>query len=175
MFISLQRLIWLPLVIVILNVGFSEAKKKKIVITQYQGQVVKCHDGDTCHLQTDKNKIKIRFHGIDAPELKQQYGKQARDHLLSLIIDKQVLAKCSGHSFDRQTCEVFLNGENINKRMVQDGWAWESQRYSSGAYKAEAEAAKLKKIGIWKDSTESPYCFRHKKNKKCTQNKLYME
>ncbi len=43
------------------------------------GRVIKVTDGDTFTLLTsDKEQIKIRLHGIDAPEWSQPYSKVSR-------------------------------------------------------------------------------------------------
>ncbi|MFM7790254.1 MAG: thermonuclease family protein, partial [Microcystis panniformis] len=50
-------------------------------------KIVRCHDGDTC--TTDKGE-KVRLACIDAPELKQPFGKASRDHLRAIIKDRPV-------------------------------------------------------------------------------------
>ena len=50
-------------------------------------KIIRCHDGDTC--TTDKGE-KIRLACIDAPELKQPFGKASRDHLREIIKDRPV-------------------------------------------------------------------------------------
>lgn len=44
-------------------------------------KIIRCHDGDTC--TTDKGE-KIRLACIDAPELKQPFGKASRDVINAL-------------------------------------------------------------------------------------------
>lgn len=55
----------------------------------YQAEVVSVHDGDTIALKIDMGKRifaidSIRLLGINAPELSQAGGKEARDYLRSL-------------------------------------------------------------------------------------------
>ena len=45
-------------------------------------KIIKIYDGDTITaLTSKKEKIKIRLYGIDAPELKQPFGKASKRHL----------------------------------------------------------------------------------------------
>jgi endonuclease YncB( thermonuclease family) len=43
------------------------------------------HDGDTIRLTNGSEELKVRFCGIDAPELKQPMGIASRDYLRSLV------------------------------------------------------------------------------------------
>ena len=52
------------------------------------GKVVSIHDGDTITALQGKQQIKIRLFGIDAPELKQLYGKKSKRFLSNLITRK---------------------------------------------------------------------------------------
>lgn len=159
----------------------KKTKKSKAVQTIY-GVVQSCHDGDTCHVLIEKipvsssEKVKVRLSGIDAPEIKQADGTKAKNFLELLVKDRKVELKCDGQSFDRRVCKMLVDGLDVNAEMVKNGWAWESVKYSKGEYKKFQSAAKFSKLGLWKGKDiVSPYCFRHKKNKKCKNNLLYME
>lgn len=52
------------------------------------GKVVSIHDGDTITVLQDKQQVKVRLFGIDAPELKQPYGKKSKRFLSNLITRK---------------------------------------------------------------------------------------
>ena len=52
------------------------------------GKVIKVSDGDTITVLQDKRQIKVRLYGIDAPELKQPYGKKSKQFLSNLITGK---------------------------------------------------------------------------------------
>src|SRR2546423_15513852 len=57
-----------------------------LTFSQLKGKVVAISDGDTFTLLTaDKEQIKIRIYGIDAPEKAQDYGQQAKQYLSDLI------------------------------------------------------------------------------------------
>ncbi|WP_413559168.1 thermonuclease family protein [Bdellovibrio sp. HCB209] len=158
-----------------LSINSAEARKKKNQIQKISGVVEKCHDGDTCRVKVGNKIAKIRFAGIDCPELSQKHGKQARDFTESVIKNKYVNLECDGKSFDRLTCTVFLADKNVNLMIVENGWAYDSTKYSKGRYLASVDAAKSQKRGIWSDTDlTSPYCYRHKTNRKCALDRSYM-
>ena len=56
-----------------------------------EGKVINVHDGDTVTVLDQNNKkFHIRLQGIDAPELKQEYGDVSQQNLSRLVLDKQV-------------------------------------------------------------------------------------
>lgn len=67
--------------------------------TSQADTVLKCYDGDTCTILTDnKEKFNLRLWGIDAPELKQNYGKEAKEFLNNLVKDKTVTIELKNYS-----------------------------------------------------------------------------
>ncbi len=58
------------------------------------GKVVRVSDGDTIELQTeDGTQRRVRFRGIDAPELHQEFGMDSLKFLKSLVGGKKVMVK----------------------------------------------------------------------------------
>lgn len=161
---------------VLLCFSVAEARKKKPeIITEYTAVVDRCHDGDTCRVDVDGKSVSLRFSGIDAPELGQDSGRGAQRFTENLLVGKTVTLKCTGKSFKRTVCTVFLNGQDVNRQIVRAGWAFESPRYSHGIYRDDERAAKEKRLGLWeKSKIESPHCFRHKKDKRCRANVQFM-
>ena len=112
-------------------------------------------DGDTVRV-TDRTgaKVTIRLACIDAPESRQNYGRQSTEHLKSLLSRGQLSIKPQVKDrYGRTVAELFMGQENINLRMVEEGSAWAYRRYlkacNSSAYiKAEA-SAKQKGRGLW--------------------------
>lgn len=153
--------------------GFA---KKKVPAPQIiYGVVHHCHDGDTCTILMDQDKISVRFSGIDSPELAQEDGKLARNFTESLIKGKEVKLRCDGKSFNRVTCTVFHNEVDINAEITKAGFAFDVPKYSGGKYKDMMLMAQSQKLGIWKNNPTSPYCFRHKKHRACQANPLFVE
>ncbi len=126
------------------------------------------HDGDTIKVERQGQVLKIRFCGIDAPELKQTQGEQSRNYLRSLLSqsNNQVQIKpVDTDQYGRTVAEVFRqkNGQlvNVNAEMAEGGWAYYYARYANNcpqkAAIATAEAeAKQKKLGVWKNAKALP-------------------
>ncbi|WP_169976081.1 thermonuclease family protein [Campylobacter sp. RM16191] len=134
--------------------------------TILEGKVVKISDGDTIIvLDKSKTQHRVRLFGIDAPELKQDYGRKAKDHLTALVATKLVkVVYFSKDKYKRILGIVFLNGIDINAQMVKDGFAWAFVKYSN-RYIKEQDYAKENKIGLWSGKQIiAPWDFR-KNNK----------
>lgn len=134
--------------------------------TVLEGKVVKISDGDTIVvLDKSKTQHRVRLFGIDAPELKQDYGRKAKDYLTALVATKLVkVVYFSKDKYKRILGIVFLNGIDINAQMVKDGLAWAFVKYSN-RYIKEQEYAKENKIGLWSGKQIiAPWDFR-KNNK----------
>ncbi|TQR34664.1 nuclease [Campylobacter sp. MIT 99-7217] len=132
-----------------------------------KGKVVRVIDGDTIELLDFANeKYRIRFFGIDAPESKQDFGNKSKDYLASLIAGKEVqVIKKSKDKYGRIVGIVEFNGQDINKAMVANGYAW-AYSYYTDAYVQDQKNAKSSKLGLWKSKNPiEPYEWR-KHNRK---------
>lgn len=136
--------------------------------TSLNGVAQRVIDGDTIVL-VDKSgqKHTIRFFGIDAPETntKQPFGEEAKDFLASMIADKEVkIIVKDRDKYGRIVGIVKFEGKDINKIMVEKGYAW-AYSYYTEAYVAEHNKAKAEKIGLWADENSTnkaiePYKWR---------------
>ena len=127
-------------------------------------------DGDTIVL----NGEKIRFLGIDTPELKQTCmngdekvfcGKSAKMLLIKKIGNQ--IPECISEGKDvykRTLAECFINGESLSVFLVRSGYAFDFVRYSKKKYSEDQEYAKTNKLGLWSMKFEYPWDWR-KKNK----------
>ena len=126
-------------------------------------------DGDTINI----NSNKIRLHGIDAPENKQNCifkkkewpcGKQSTNELKKLINNQVINCYVNDIDiYDRYIAICLIDKLNLNRTMVKEGWAT-AYRYFSKDYIIEEGHARKNKLGIWKGEFEKPYLYR-KKNK----------
>ena len=135
------------------------------------GTVVAVHDGDTLTLKTQFEEKKIRLASIDAPELNQTYGAEARDKLKGLVLGKQVQVDFSKRDkYSRLVGKVVLNSDDINLKQVQLGAAWVYREYlkemplKERTLYLEAEAqSKAAAAGLWKDAdVVEPWIWRKK-------------
>lgn len=137
--------------------------------TWVSGQVIKVYDGDTVTLKVTDSIIKCRLYGIDAPELKQPFGKEAQKYLASLILNRRISVQLLSKDFyGRHVCKLYQNTLYLNRHLVATGYAWWYQAYA----KKEVSlgdvqlTAQENKFGLWADEEpEAPWTFR-KLNKK---------
>lgn len=108
-------------------------------------------DGDTIRIRHQS----IRLWGIDAPELDEPGGYEARQMLESIISYNKVTCRLTttrNHSRIVATC-VLPSGVNIAAALVQRGFALDCRRYSGGKY------AHLEPRGVRATITQKPYCY----------------
>jgi micrococcal nuclease len=95
------------------------------VFGQLTGKVVSVADGDTLTLLTsDQHQTRIRLHGIDCPERKQDFGAKAKQFLADLVFAKEVYVK--GMDIDRYGRTigiVIVEGVNVNEALLRAGIA----------------------------------------------------
>ena len=126
---------------------------------------LKIIDGDTIVL----NGEKIRFEGIDTPELKQTCLKDNEEvgcgMSAKILLAKKIgnaTVKCIGEGKDtykRTLAECFVNGESLSKFLVRSGYAFAYRKYSIKFIKDE-EFAKANKLGMWAMTFQYPWDFR---------------
>ena len=138
-----------------------------LIINQVKSQTIKIVDGDTIHL----NGEKIRFTGIDTPELKQTCHKEgAKDSCgvtaKQLLIDKigNNNVKCISEGKDqykRTLAECFVNNESLSSYLVRNGYAFAYRRYSK-KFVADEDYARINKLGMWSMEFDYPWNYRKK-------------
>ncbi|EIU4557030.1 thermonuclease family protein [Campylobacter jejuni] len=129
--------------------------------SSFEGKVVRIIDGDTTEVNHENKLARIRFFGIDAPELKQSFGKQSKEALSRILSGKQVeIIYKNKDTYGRIVAIVKLNDVDINRFLVSKGYAW-ADTYYSNAYTKEQENAKKNHLGLWKESNPiEPYKWR---------------
>jgi len=131
------------------------------------GKVVKVVDGDTIDVLQDRQTLRIRLNGIDAPESGQAYGKRAKQFVLELAAQKMVKVEVfEKDRYGRSVGDVILpDGQNLNREIVRAGYAWWFRKYSKDQSlgKLEEEARKARR-GLWQDKNPmSPWGWRKMK------------
>ena len=133
--------------------------------TDIKSQDVKITDGDTIKI----NGEKIRFSGIDTPELNQTCVKEgvknscgltAKQILIDKIIDNKV--KCIKEGKDRYKrilAECFVNNESLSRYLVRSGYAFAYRKYSK-KFIIDEDYARANKLGMWSMEFEYPWDFR---------------
>ncbi len=76
---------------------------------------------------------------------------KAKKFLISLVLKQEVsLIIENKDKYDRFVGTLFLKGQDINKEMVKNGYAWAYESYST-KYLAHQADAQMFKLGLFKD------------------------
>lgn len=125
------------------------------------GKVVGVHDGDTVTILTDaKESVKVRLFGIDAPEMGQAFGSNAKETLSGLTYGKRV--EFSGEQKDRYGRTVSKvttpEGKDAGLEMISAGMAWHYVAYAKKekGYAQAEKKARDAKLGLWKEKDPVP-------------------
>ena len=132
-----------------------------------KSQDIKITDGDTIRI----NGEKIRFSGIDTPELRQTCLKQgiqvpcgiaAKQILIDKIADNKIVCIREGKDqYKRTLAECFVNDESLSSYLVKSGYAFAYRRYSK-KFIADEDFARTNKIGMWSMEFDYPWDWRKK-------------
>ena len=136
-----------------------------LIFNQVRSQDLRVVDGDTIHLDGEK----IRFTGIDTPELKQTCinqgiidpcGVTAKEILIDKISDNEVECISEGKDqYKRTLAECFVNNESLSSYLVRSGYAFAYRKYSK-KFILDEDYAKANKIGMWSMKFDYPWDYR---------------
>jgi len=137
-----------------------------LTISVYADQLT-VTDGDTIRIGEER----IRFSGIDAPELKQtclyqeiefNCGEFSRDLIIEKIANKEVSCiRESKDQYGRTLAECFVGKESLSRYLVREGYAFAYRKYSDKFINDE-EYAQSKGNGMWSMEFLFPWDFRKK-------------
>lgn len=107
-------------------------------------------DGDT--IVVDRRMIRLA--GIDAPEMLQRFGPEAATALARFIGRSHAVCQPQGRGrYGRIVARCLVNGRDVGRFMVMNGWAFAYRRYSS-RYVADEKSARARGAGLWKNGIE---------------------
>jgi micrococcal nuclease len=91
-----------------------------------QGVVTQVIDGDTLRFNVSgQPAIELRLAQIDAPEICQEWGAEAKRALSEMVLNKPATLRPTG--LDRQGRSIgvlTVDGVNVGQQLVQEGHAW---------------------------------------------------
>ena len=134
---------------------FSSANSDQLIVT----------DGDTIRIGDER----IRFSGIDAPEIKQtciyqeiefKCGEFSKNLLIEKISNQQVnCIRESKDQYGRTLAECFVGKESLSSYLVREGYAFAYRKYSD-KFIPDEEYAQSKGNGMWSMDFMFPWDFR---------------
>ena len=126
---------------------------------------IKVVDGDTIVL----NGEKIRFSGIDTPELKQTCMDKDQEVLCGVLAKVLLIEKIGSKTptcisegkdmYKRTLAECFVDDESLSSFLVRSGYAFAYRKYSK-KFVGDEEFAKKNKLGLWSMKFQFPWDFR---------------
>ncbi|MGC2164531.1 MAG: thermonuclease family protein [Gallionella sp.] len=126
---------------------------------QFTARIIAVLDGDTVMLvRNDMPPIKIRLAEIDAPEMAQPGGVDAKRALSEMLLHKSVAV--DSHAVDqygRLVAHLNVDGKQVNELMVSSGMAWEYSHFHRNThYVALQIKAQAARRGIWRQTAPLP-------------------
>ena len=135
-----------------------------IVARSHAEQII-VTDGDTIRIGDER----IRFSGIDAPELKQtciyqsiefQCGEFSKNLLIKKIANEEVTCIREGKDqYGRTLAECFVGEDSLSSYLVREGYAFAYRQYSDQFIQDE-EYAQSRENGMWSMEFLFPWDYR---------------
>jgi len=129
--------------------------------------VIDVPDGDTLLVLRNKTRLTVKLPGIDAPELDQPYGLEAKRHAAKLVKGKVVTIDIMHPGNPVYGAVRFQKSRILAHEMVKAGMAWATTMDKSSMLAEAQETAKTARLGLWANSEEEepvpPWDWRAKK------------
>ena len=118
----------------------------------FTGKVVGISDGDTLTVLVDRQQVKVRLHGVDAPESGQLFGAASKRRASDLAFGSTVTVH--PRDVDRYGRTVAAVELADGRDLGRDGLAWHYVQYATKdadlrRLQAEAKAARR---GLWAEA-----------------------
>lgn len=100
----------------------AEPRAKRSV----QGVVTQVTDGDSLWMTPPGQRaVEVRVRDMDAPEICQAWGVEAKRALRELVLGKTVVLRIAGRdAYGRTLGDVQAGGTDVARKMVEEGHAW---------------------------------------------------
>lgn len=137
------------------------------VATRVQGVASYVTDGDTLWLRPydGGRPLKLRLVDIDAPEICQAGGPEARQALADRVAARPLVAEIDAQDdYGRGLARLWRDGVDINEELVRSGHAWSHRfRGRPGRYDAAEAQARAARRGVFAEADPvEPRVFRRR-------------
>jgi micrococcal nuclease len=135
------------------------------------GRVTEVVDGDTAWVRLDSGPIEVRFYGVDAPEARAPFGREAKQSLERRIAGRRVeVVPVEQDQYERMVAVVLADGESVNEAILADGLGWAYRNYlgqvpGDERYCELEAAARAARRGLWSQPPERwvpPWIYRRR-------------
>ncbi len=139
------------LAVALLCVGIQDAAADSIT---FKAMVVDVKDGDTLVVLRNKTRLIVKLPGVDAPELDQPFGPEARKFAAKLVKGKIVTIEMFQPGNPIYGGVRFGNDKILAYEMVKAGMAWAITTDKSSMLSESQAEAKTARLGLWVNSED---------------------
>jgi endonuclease YncB( thermonuclease family) len=132
-----------------------------LISRQIVAEVVGVLDGDTVDvLIPSGRRLRVRVHGVDAPERGEPFSQQALNFTRVFMFAKRVtVIGRDVDAYDRLVARVVVDGADASPALLSAGLACHFRRYSDDPILEAAEqAARTARRGFWAPGAQQPAC-----------------
>jgi micrococcal nuclease len=133
----------------------------------FEAMVIDVQDGDTLIVARNKTRLTVKLPGIDAPELDQPFGPEAKRYAAKLVKGQVVTIETAQAGNPIYGAVRFSKSKILAHEMVKAGLAWATTMDKTSVFSEAQEDAKKARIGLWVNSEDEepvpPWDWRAKK------------
>ncbi len=123
----------------------------------FEASVVGVPDGDSITVVHQRQRVKVRLAGIDAPERRQHYGNESRKALARLCGNRKArVSWTEKDDYQRLLGRVSCAGTDANAEQVRQGMAWVRYKRQDPRLSGLQEAARRERRGLWAERAPTP-------------------
>jgi endonuclease YncB( thermonuclease family) len=130
-----------------------------LALAEFVARVLIVHEGDRLTIYHQSRKDMVYLHGVDCPELKQPYGKQAKHATAAYVANREVIVRDMKRDRQgRMSADILLpDGRQIAHELVKEGLAWvQPEGAGDQALKDMEELARAAGTGLWSEPNPIP-------------------
>ena len=135
--------------------------------------VLTVSDGDSlkvrCQQAPGTRTLALRVAEIDAPELRQAYGRRSRQALATLCQRRNVRVEIKEQdAYGRSVARVHCRGVDVAQAQVRAGMAWVAPGFARGdrGLQALERQARQSRAGLWSQKRPTPpWVYRHRRSR----------
>jgi micrococcal nuclease len=146
----------------LLATGLTADQAANRVGLRFDAQVVRVGDGDSVELIPvgETKPLTVRLEGIDAPELAEPFGREARAFARTLLLKQRVNVHGRDNDrYGRLVARVSVGNRDASLELLRAGLACYFTQYATDPVLAEALArARASGIGFWAANAQKPQC-----------------
>ncbi|MSQ77952.1 MAG: nuclease [Nitrospiraceae bacterium] len=120
----------------------------------FEAMVIDVQDGDTIIVLRNNTRLTVKLPGIDAPELDQPYGPEAKRFAAKLVKGRVVTIETTQPGNPIYDGVRFSKNRMLAHEMVKAGMAWTTSMDKSSMFGETQEEAKTARLGLWVNSED---------------------